>query len=418
MSKGQDSILIGMLLLLVAAPATAQVAGGVSGSVGGGVGGGLGAPAKEQAQADRAYQRGTKALDERQWEKAISAFDEVAKTSPRADGALYWKAYAQNKLGRRTEALAAIAELEKSFPNSRWINDAKALEVEVRQATSQPVSPESETDEDLKLMAINSLMHSEPERALPLLQKVLAGSNPPKVKERALFVLSQSGSPRAREIVAEVARGKSNPDLQRKALQYLGLFGGTASRQVLAEIYDSSTDPGVKRSILQSFMVAGERDRLLAAARQEKAPELRKVAIQQLGVMGAQAQLWELYQAESSTEVKKAILKGMFVGGNGEKLAELARSEKDPSLRRAAIQSLGLVDKKYGDALVAIYSSDSDKAIRKAVQKALFVQGNDKALIEIARKETDPELKKHAVQVLSIMGSKEAKDYMLEILNK
>jgi HEAT repeat protein len=74
--------------------------------------------------------------------------------------------------------------------------------------------------------------------------------------------------------------------------------------------------------------------------------------------------------------------------------------------------------KKYGDALVAIYASDSDKTVRKAVQQALFVQSNAHALVEIARKETDPELKKHAVQMLSVMGAKEAKDFMLEILNK
>jgi len=39
------------------------------------------------------------------------------------------------RLARRDEALATIAELRKAFPNSRWLDDAKALEVEVRQAS-------------------------------------------------------------------------------------------------------------------------------------------------------------------------------------------------------------------------------------------------------------------------------------------
>ena len=47
---------------------------------------------------------------------------------------------------------------------------------------------------------------------------------------------------------------------------------------------------------------------------------------------------------------------------------------------------------------------------------ALFIQGNAKALIEIAKQETDPSLKREAVQKLSIMGSKEATDYMMELL--
>ena len=60
------------------------------------------------------------------------------------------------------------------------------------------------------------------------------------MKERALFVLAQSGSAQARQMVAEIARGKSNPGLQEKAIKYLGLFGGDQSRQALAEIYARS----------------------------------------------------------------------------------------------------------------------------------------------------------------------------------
>ncbi len=371
-----------------------------------------------QKQAERTYERGVKALDERQWEKAMQAFAEVDRAAARADGALYWKAYAAAKLARSAEALAALAELPKAFPASRWLNDAKALEVEVRQASGQPVAPESAADEELKLLAINSLMTSDPERALPLLEKVLQGSNPPKLKERALFVLSQSGSARAREMVANIARGKSNPDLQMKALQHLGLFGGKESRQVLGDIYASSSDVAVKRAILRSFMVAGERERLLAAAKQEQNAELRKEAIRQLGVMGAQAQLWELYQAEASVELKKEMLRALFVGGQGEKLLELARTEKDASLRREAIRNLGLMGKRWGDPLKAIYAADQDREVRSTVVQALFLQSNVAALIELARKETDPALKKDIVQKLALMHSKEATDFMMEILNK
>jgi hypothetical protein len=48
----------------------------------------------------------------------------------------------------------------------------------------------------------------------------------------------------------------------------------------------------------------------------------------------------------------------------------------------------------------------------------LFVQNNASAMIEIARKETDMNLKKFVVNQLAVMHSKEATDYMMEILNK
>lgn len=37
-----------------------------------------------------------------------------------ADGALYWKAYAENKVGQRADALSTLVELQKSYPKSRW----------------------------------------------------------------------------------------------------------------------------------------------------------------------------------------------------------------------------------------------------------------------------------------------------------
>jgi HEAT repeat protein len=375
---------------------------------------------EEQAsREEEAYERGTEALDEQQWDRAVEAFDSVVRMAGRkADGALYWKAYALNKAGRPADALSAVAQLRKSAPQSRWVNDARALELEIKQRSGQRTAPEAEGDEDLKLMALNGLMNSDSERALPLLEKFLTGTSSPKLRERALFVLSQSDSPRAREIVVAIARGQQSPDLQETAIRYLGLFGGAASKQALADLYASSADVAVKKAVLHSFMVSGEKARVLAAARTEKSEDLRKAAIHQLGVMGAQDELWQMYQSDASVEVKKAILHALFVGGGAERLTEVARSEKNPELRKAAIHSLGVMGGRTADVLLSIYSSDPDREVRKQVLHGLFVQGSVKPLIQIARTEKDPELRKQAVSHLSHMGSKEATDFLVELLNK
>jgi HEAT repeat protein len=373
----------------------------------------------KESREDEAYERGTEALDEEEWGRALEAFESVIRMAGRkADAALYWKAYTLNKAGRASDALAAIAQLRKSAPQSRWVNDARALELEIKQRSGQPTPPRAEDDEDLKLMALNGLLNSDSERALPLLEKFLTGGSSPKLRERALFVLSQSNSPRAREIVARIARGQQSPDMQETAIRYLGLFGGEESKQALADLYTSSSDMSVKKAVLQSFMVSGQKARVLAAARGEKSEELRKSAIHLLGVMGAQTELWEMYQAESSIEVKKAILHALFVGGGAERLTEVARGEKNPELRKAAIHSLGVMGSRTADVLLSIYQSDPDREIRKQVLHGLFVQGSVKPLIQIARTEKDPELRKQAVSHLSNMGSKEATDFLVELLNK
>ncbi|MGA3040417.1 MAG: HEAT repeat domain-containing protein [Bryobacteraceae bacterium] len=363
-------------------------------------------------------QKGKAAIDASRWDDAVAAFNSVAsEKGAHADEALYWKAYALNKLGRRAEALTTLAQLRK-YTDSRWQDDAKALELEMRQASGEKVNPNSEPDEDLKLMALNGLMNNDAERAIPMLEKLLQGNQSPKLKERALFVLSQSDNAKARQILLQIARGGSGPDLQMKAIHYLGIMGSKENRQVLADLYASFGDANVKRAVLHSFMVSGDRDHLLQAAKSEKDPELRKEAIHQLGISGGQLELWQLYQAESSVEVKETILHSMFVGGNTDKLVEVARGEKDVRLRKAAIHSLGIMGEHSGPALVAMYGSETDPALRGEIVNALFIQGNAKGMVELARKESNPEMKKMIVSKLSIMGSKDATEYMLEILNK
>lgn len=377
-------------------------------------------PAAKRSGDDRLYEKGKAAIDARRWDEAVQAFGEaVAENGANADGALYWKAYALNKLGRREEALAALGQLRQAYASSRWLDDAKALELEMRQASGQKVNPNSEPDEDLKLLALNGLMNSDPDRALPILEKFLQGNQPPKLKERALFVLAQNDNPKARQILAQVARGGSNPDLQMKAINYLGVMGSKENRQLLADLYASSSDANVKRAVLHSFMVSGDREHLLQAAKSEKNPDLRMEAIHQLGISGGQAELWQLYQVEPSIDVKEKILHSMFIGGNTSNLIEVARNEKEVRLRKAAIHSLGLMGGEHtGAALVSMYSSESDPALRGEIVNALFIQGNAKAMIELARKETNPEMKKMIVSKLAIMGNRDATEYLMELLNK
>src|SRR5207245_8020532 len=135
---------------------------------------------------------GQSALDSARWDRAVQTFDRVVDMKgAKADAALYWKAYAQNKLGQRPEALTTINVLLKDYPKSRYLDDAKALQVEVRGESGQ-VNPAAESDEDLKLLALQALQNSAPEDAIPMIQKVLQGTGSPRLKARALFVLAQS----------------------------------------------------------------------------------------------------------------------------------------------------------------------------------------------------------------------------------
>lgn len=363
------------------------------------------------------YEAGLSLLDNEQWQRAVDMFDRVVKAGKtHVDGAMYWKAYALDRLGQRPDALAALQELTKTYPNSRYLGDAKALEIEVKQKAGQPVKPEDHANEDLKLIAINSLMQSDPDRAIPLLEQVLKGHDSPKVKLRALLVLGTSSAPKARDVLAALARGEGSPDLQLKAIRYLG-GRDRSNGQLLAGIYASTKDTDVKREIIRSLGMSRDVDQLLNIAKTEPSPDLRIDAIRQLGMSRAENQLFSLYFDGALASYRGEILRSMIASGSAERAAELAKKEADAKTRASAVRSLGATDSaKTGDALVQIYKNDKDQGVKKAVVDALRMQNNAKALVDLARAETDPVMKKEIVSRLSTMKSKEATDYMLELL--
>ena len=169
-----------------------------------------------QERAEGQYERAQRSIERAQWAQALEQLRSLPNANfPRADAALYWQAYSLDKLNRQAEALTTVAELLKNYPMSRWLNDARALEISMRQRAGQPVSPDQQNDDDLKLLAIQGLQQMDPAQGVPLLEKILQGTSSPRLKERALFVLAQSGSSRAQQVLAGVAKGNSNPDLQR-----------------------------------------------------------------------------------------------------------------------------------------------------------------------------------------------------------
>jgi HEAT repeats len=373
---------------------------------------------RSEREADL-YEQGTDAIDEEQWDEAIRAFTKVAELKgSRADGAVYWSAYALKKLGRRAEALKTLEAFKKAYASSRWLDDANALELELRQAGGERVSPDRVEDADLKMIAINSLMNSDPEKAFPLLEKIVHGKSDKKIRERALFILSQSESPRAQALLGEIAQGKANPDLQREAVRYLGMSGNAQSAKLLADMYASAASVEVKKEILRAFMIAGDTAHVVTAARSEKDADLRSEAIRTLGIMGGRAELASMYGTESNRDVRGDIIQAIFLSGDSEKLGELARGEKDVELRSDAIQKLGMMGTETAPLLLKLYAAESNIDVKEAVIQALFLQGNARALIDLSKKETNRQLRREALQKLSLMNDDEALQYMLQILNE
>ncbi len=420
------------------------------------------------------YERGREALDRGDWQAAVEAFEEVAANDSLEDAALYWQAYAYNKLGETDRALGLASSLHNRFPTSQWRDDAQALVVEIRGTASG----EASGDDELKLMALNALMNADDDEALPILKELLAGNHSVRLKERALFVLAQSGSVQGYDVLAETARNDSEPELQKKAIRYLGVHHSEQSLDLLVDLYASLDNLEARSMILQSFMIADEKNRLLEVAREEPNDELRGRAIRLLGSMDASAELWELYEREDSEEVRKKILQAFMVTGDDTRLLSVARNASESQqlrlsairllgaqgaidelwilygeasseevrkrilqglsiagdvdrigavardtgasdeLRKAAIHNLGISDEASRPLLMGIYESEPSEELKRQVLHSLFLQDAVGELVTLARGESNADLKKQAVHWLSLMDAPEAKEFMMEILRQ
>ena len=145
------------------------------------------------------------------------------------------------------------------------------------------------SDEDLKMIALNSLLNRDPAAALPLLRGILSGNQPLNVKKHALFVLAQSKSPEAENILHDAALGKLDPQLQGEAIRSMAVFQGKRANDTLGEVYRTTADPKIKKSIISAMFITQDAPRMVEMAKSEKDMELKRMIVSQLALMNDKA---------------------------------------------------------------------------------------------------------------------------------
>jgi hypothetical protein len=71
------------------------------------------------AQWDAVYERARQAIERAQWTQALQQFTMLAQANaPRSDAAMYWRAYAFDKMNRHTDALAAVGNCSRTSPRA------------------------------------------------------------------------------------------------------------------------------------------------------------------------------------------------------------------------------------------------------------------------------------------------------------
>jgi tetratricopeptide (TPR) repeat protein len=352
------------------------------------------APASRDAQG--LYWQGHEALKQGQHAQALQHFRQLEmrlrRDEPGAvDAALYWQAYALQQAGRRGEARAGVQRLLREFPDSRWLDEARALIAEAEAG-----------QDDLVEAALDGLMHAPSERAIPLLEKVLTGNYPERSQRRALFVLSQLDDPRASARLVELARSGSAP-LKREAIRLLAMGGDAQALALLREVYRNSAEIEERRAVLHAWMVTQDRASMLEAARDSRSKELQEQALHFLGAMGARAELEQFLGSDiASPELKGAALRALGIAGAHEELARFALKPGPVEPRMEALRGLGIAG--AGATLADLYPRLESQELKQAAREGLMISGDSGRLRELYAQASDPDEKRELLRVLSMAG--------------
>ena len=267
--------------------------------------------------------------------------------------------------------------------------------------------------EQLKIAALEALMSAPPDRALPLVAKVLASDSSDEIKSRALFVLSQIDLPEAQTILLETARNDGG-ELRLEAIRMIGISGDPTGTAGLADIYRSG-DSDTKEAVLQAYLIADDTESVYEIAANAVSDEEFDEAVHILAVMGANDELRQLRDRPGSSA---SLIDAYAISGDVESLRDLAMDNSNPERQTQAIHGLGIVGgDEVNTTLVEIYRGTESPEVRDAALHGMMIADHDEGILELFKSSQDVEEKTELLRMLVMMDSDAAMDAIEKALD-
>ncbi len=270
----------------------------------------------------------------------------------------------------------------------------------------------AEGENDVRIAALNALMNSNQERAIPILERVLQRRDlcSEELREAALFVISQQGGEQATNILMYVVSNDPSAEIRGNAVFWLSQSNDPRIVPLLDSLLRYSSDEEIREKAL--FALSQQDDELAMASMRAVAndptmpTELRGNAISWLGqssMAGTATYLRELYTTLEDEELREQVLFAVSQSdgpSTGEWLVGIARDQGQPiELRKNALFWAGQGGVGINE-LVAMWDETLDEEMKEQLV-FVYSQSDEPAaldkLFEIARTETNQELRENAI---------------------
>jgi len=439
-------------------------------------------PWAQQDPADLLYRDARRELNRGRYATAADLFANIYTKYPRstyAGDAYYWQAYALSKRDSdeaRRKALEVLKRQREKAPGASTRSDADALTARIQGELAQsgdpgataaiasiaqtattpvvagvPPAPPAraattistgsgrgkrdrcDSDDDMQSAALNALQQMNPDKALPILKRVLARRDEGSqcLRRKAVFIVSQNEGTEAERILLDVARSDPDLEVREQAVQWLSQVNSPGAVAALDSILRSASDPALQ-------------DKAIFALSQQDSPKARQ-ALRDFALrpsvsddLREKAIFWI---SQGDDPERLSFLKGLYGQLHTEELREkvlfsvsqvegresqqwllgvAGDANENIELRKKALFWVGQSDLPVSE-LFTIYDRLANREMKEHM---IFVisQRDEKAavdkLIQIARTETDRELKKKAVFWLSQSDDPRVAEFLASLLEK
>ena len=414
--------------------------------------------------ADSLYRVARETLIRGEYRRAAQMFNDIVKRYPKSEyvvSCTYWEAFARYRSGSTEDlrqALRILDESRTSLATLRTNQDAQvdvnALRARVQAALAargdedaaralrREANEQTSCDPEemaVKAEALNALGQMDANSALPVVKRVLARRDEctRELRRRALYVVGRQAGPEAAGIILDVAKNDTDASVRAEAMRWLPRVAGDNAVPQLEEMLRTATDEPTQRSIVSTLnAMDSERSRRAVRAiieRPDASERVRQEAIvsflrernERQATTEDQNYIRGLYTKLESARLREAVLQSLSrveTAENQQFMMGIVRNQNEtPSLRATALSRLGRMESVSVADIARLYDVADTRSLREQVIYGLSQRKENQAvekIIEIARKDTDPQIRRAAINALSRSNNELAKKFLADMWNQ
>lgn len=411
--------------------------------------------------ADSLYRAARESLNRGEYRRAAQMFSDVVRKYPKSQYSLdcqYWEAFSRYRAGTTDDLRQAQKLLEDpkmaAVRSNEYNMDVSGLRARIYGAlaargdadaarklqteASQNTSCDRE-EVSVRAEALSALGQMDLASAMPVVKKVLARRDDCTIelRRRALYLLGRQPNSESVPLMLDVAKNDSDQGIRREAMSWLSRTAGDQAVPMLEDLLRTSNDEQTQRSAVQALgSIDTDKARKAVRAIIERTDALERVRAEAIStlvrdrdnrLMAAddQTYLRSLYAKVETQRLKESVLSAVSrieAPENEAWLLGIAKNENEiPSLRAQALQRLGRMTTVSFDEIGKLYENADSRELRQQILRALSERKEPNAvdkLVEVAKKDTDPNIRRYAIQILSRSNNPKALQGIKELADK